>query len=288
LGSCEASPEVVAQVGEITITSQEVAYRQAVMAVRSGEQPLAHIALFQLLEEALMAEVGEAHDVVVNEEMLAAEAARVEADSKDPQTLARIRGVFGEDEAAYRRLVLAPTLVNQMLHARFSLDHAIQAEPLARAKQLLSAAQADPQSLSTLGEEFGGNYRQLQVEDGRILQGDQVEDELPSELSQYDLALPDYDREFVEQVVAGLEVGGLHPKVVEDRYSFMVVRLVSLEDESGDALLESVVIAKLTFDPWFQTQSQKVPLTVNDQALVDALLADVDVPYITDRLSGEE
>ena len=90
----------------------------------------------------------------------------------------------------------------------------------------------------------------------------------------------------MEQVVAGLTVGELHSKVVEDRYSFMVVRLLSREGD--DASLESVVIPKLAFDPWFQAQSQRVPLTVNDQALKEALLAEVDVPYITDRLSAGE
>lgn len=300
LCSCGAQPVVVARVGETAISAEDVAYRQAVVTVRSGEEFPAHLALLQLIQEALLAEVGRAYGVVVTEEMLAEEAARVEATSRDPETLARVRAVFGGDEVAYRRLVLQPILVNQLLHARFSLGHDIQAEPLARAQEVLAGALADAASLPTLAEEFGGEYRQLEIVGGRIRHGDEPFDGapldqardgqdrggevLPPELAQYDVEWPDYDREFVEQVVLGLAAGELHPRVVEDRHSFMVVRLLSLENGGEDGLLESVVIPKLAFDPWFQTQSQRVPLTINDQLLKDTLLAEVDLPYITDRL----
>jgi hypothetical protein len=283
--SCGTQPRVVAQVGETAITAQDMAYRQAVMEIRSGKEFPSHLALLQLIQEALMAEVGRAYDVVISEEMLAEEAARVEATSRDPEMLARIRAVFGDDEAAYRRLVLVPLLVNQLLYARFSLGHDIQAEPLARAQELLTAAVADPASLPVLADEFGGVYRQLEVGGGRIQHGDNEDEALPPELGQYGVEWPDYDREFVEQVVAGLEAGELHPKVVEDRYSFMVVRLLSEENGGQEALLGSVAIAKLAFDPWFQMQSQRVELTINDPMLKKALLAEVDVPYITSRLS---
>jgi len=282
LCSCGAQPQVVARVGETAITAEDVAYRQAVVAVRSGEEFPAHLALLQIIQEALLAEVGRTYGVVVTGEMLAEEAARVEATSRDPETLARVRAVFGDDEAAYRRLVLHPILVNQLLRARFSLGHDVQAEPLARAQEVLATALAGSSSLPALAEEFGGEYRQLEVIGGRIHDGDAGGEVLPPELAQYDVEWPDYDREFVEQVVAGLAAGELHPRVVEDRYSFMVVRLLGREGE--DALLESVVVAKLAFDPWFQAQSQGVPLTIDDPALKEALLAEVDLPYITDRL----
>jgi hypothetical protein len=307
LCSCGAQPEAAAQVGDTTITAEDVAYRQAVMAVRSDQEFPSHLALFQLIQEALMAEVGRVYDVVVSEQMLADEAARVEATSRDPETLARIRAVFGDDEAVYRRLVLQPVLVNQLLHVRFSLGHDIQAEPLARAQEVLAAALTDPTSLPALAEQFGGEYRQLEIVGGRIRHADEPFDdapfggvysersrtaqdrqgeEVPPALAQSDVEWPNYDREFVEQVVAGLAVGELHSKVVEDRHSFMVVRLLGREGD--DASLESVVIPKLAFEPWFKSQSQRVPLTVNDQALKEALLAEVNVPYITDRLSAGE
>jgi hypothetical protein len=288
LSACATGPEVIAQVGDQAITAQELAYRQEVMALRSGEEAEPHVALFQLLEEGLMAEVGRAYDVVVNEEMLADEAARVQASSRDPETLARIRALFGDDEAAYRRLVLQPILVNQLLHARFSLGHDIQAEPLARAQELLANAQAEPASLSGLAQEFGGEVRRLQVVGGRLRQEGEAESpEKASDglqgLAPYEPEWPDYDRQFVEQVVAGLGPGEIHPQVIEDRRSFLVVRLLSREGEG--ASLEAVIIPKLAFEPWFQTQSQRVSLTIHDEALREAIVAELDIPYITERLT---
>jgi len=142
--ACTAQPEDVAVVGEVTITAEDVAYRQAVTAVRSGEPFPAHLALLQLIEEALMAEVGRTYGIVVSEQMLDDEAERVQKTSRDPETLARIRVIFDDDETAYQRLVLEPILVNQLLYACFSLGHDIQAEPLARAKEVLAATQIDP------------------------------------------------------------------------------------------------------------------------------------------------
>jgi len=273
--ACTKEYDEVALVGERTITAEDLAYRQAVVEVRSGKAFPAHLALLQLIEEAFMAEVGRAYGVEVSPAMLAEEAERVQQTSRDPETLERIQAVFDGNEPAYRRLVLEPILVNQLLNARFSLGHDIQAEPLARAKQVLAAAQLDPTSMPVLEEDYGGDYRQIQIIAGKLT--------IIPQLAQYDLEYPDYDQQFVDQVASVLEPGEIHPKVVEDRSNFMVVRSISRNGE--DALLESVVIAKLAFDPWFQTQSLGVRLVVLDQDLKEALLNEVEVPYITTRLS---
>jgi hypothetical protein len=290
LTSCDHRSRLVALVGETNITSGDITYRQTVQEVRFGEEFPEYLALFQLLEEALMAEVAREVDVVVTEEMLAEETARVEEETRDPETLVEIQDVFRNDNEAYRRLVLKPILVNQLLHARFSLSHDIQAEPLARVKEVLTAAQRTPDSLPDLAEEFGGQYKKLQIVDGQLeIEGggeQEVTGERSLELDQYDVVLSDYDQAFMDQVVKGLEKGRLHPKVVEDRRSFMVVRL--LNRDGDDAQLESVVIPKLAFDPWFKSQAQQIKLVIHDQTLEKALLENVDVPYITDRLSTEQ
>ena len=60
--ACTAQSNDVAVVGEVTITAEDVAYRQAVVAVRSSEAFPAYLALLQLIEEALMTEVGRTYD----------------------------------------------------------------------------------------------------------------------------------------------------------------------------------------------------------------------------------
>jgi hypothetical protein len=291
LSACNSLPSnIVSRVGNEVITPRDIAYRQAVQEVRSGEDFPGYLALFQLLEEALMVEVAREMDVVVTDEMLLQEAARVEEETRDPETLAEIQDVFGNDNEAYRRLVLKPILINQLLHARFSLSHDIQAEPLARAKKALAAAQRAPDSLPDLAEEFEGQYKRMRIVDGHLEVGgggeQEATDEHSLELDQYGVAFSDYDQAFVDQVVKGLEEGNLHPKVIEDRRSFMVVRL--LNRDGDDAQLESMVIPKLAFDPWFKSQSQNIELFVYDQTLKNGLLENVDVPYITDRLSTDQ
>jgi SAM-dependent methyltransferase len=285
--ACTKEYDEVALVGERTITTEDLAYRQAVLEIRSGKGFPAHLALLQLIEEALMAEVGRAYGIEVSPAMLTEEAKRVQQTSRDPETLKLIQAVFEGDENAYKRLMLEPILVNQLLNARFSLGHDIQSEPLARAKQVLAAAQLDPTSMPGLAEVYGGEYRQLQIIAGKLTSGEiPNEDNIIPELAQYGLEFPDYDQQFVDQVASVLKPGEFHPKVVEDRSNFMVVRSISRNGE--DALLESIVIAKLAFDPWFQTQSQRVNLVIFEQVLKKELLSDVEVPYITSRLSDHE
>ena len=110
--ACTTGSYDVALVGERTITAEDLAYRQAVVEVRSGKAFPAHLALLQLIEEALMVEVGRAYGVEVSPAMLAEEAKRVQQTSRDPQTLEHIQAVFDGDESAYRRLVLEPILAN--------------------------------------------------------------------------------------------------------------------------------------------------------------------------------
>ena len=81
--------------------------------------------------------------------------------------------------------MLAPSLNNQLLHARFSLSHEIQAEPLARAQEALVAAQVNPDSLEALAELFGGEYRQLEIVAGQIQTGEQIDESLPNALTPY-------------------------------------------------------------------------------------------------------
>jgi hypothetical protein len=281
-----SQPEIVARVGEVIITTEDITYRQEVKAVRSGESFPPHLALLQLLEEALMAEVSREHGVAVTDEMLAAESSRVQQTSRDPETLAAIQTVFGEDEDSYRRIVLQPILVNQLLHARFSLGHDIQAEPLARAQELLAAAQIGSASLTALAETYGGEYRQMKIQSGSLLSKEQPNQvQFADEFADFNLEWPDYDSQFIDLVLNGLEAGQLHPKVVEDRHNFMVVRLLSREGDH--AVLESVVISKIAFDPWFQTQSQRIPLVIHDPKMKADLLGSVDLPYLTDRFSNE-
>jgi hypothetical protein len=285
LATACGGPEVVATVGERSITRRDVRYRQQVMRVRSRAAKPAYLALFALVREALMAEVARHHGVVVTEAMLTDEAARVQEQSRDPRTLARIRAVFGGNQAAYRRLVLEPTLVNQMLHARFSLDHSIQATPLARAKHVLGAVRSNLMSIPEAATAFDGEHREVEVIDGRI-RHDNGEDlsDIPAVRKGHALDLPNADTALVDRVVRPLDPGQLHPKVIEDRWAFMVVQLVSRT--GNDARLEMVVIPKLQFDPWFRGRSRSVPLAITDSDLRAAIVAEIQVPFITERLES--
>jgi hypothetical protein len=282
IAACDTS-DVVANVGERSITRVDVRFRQRVMRVRSGREVPAHLALFGLIREALTAEVARRHGVVVTTSMLADEADRVQTETRDPQTLRRIRAVFGPNETAYRRLVLEPAVVNQLLHARFSLSHSIQAEPLARAKAALGAVQTGARSMPEAAEELDGTHHTLEVVDGRIRRHCEGRPEGPTLLTSHDVEWPDPDRELMERVVQHLEPGQIHPQVVEDRWTFRVVRLRSRRGD--DAALETVVIPKLRFDEWFRSCSQTIPLVVTDRELREAIVKKIDVPFITERLT---
>ncbi|HUK11753.1 MAG TPA: hypothetical protein VLW17_00510 [Thermoanaerobaculaceae bacterium] len=271
---------VIARVGESAITREDVRFRRAMLAVRSGTDATAPQALVQLLEEAMMREVGRAHGVAVTAADLATEAARVSATSRDPATLARIRAVFGGDEGAYRRLVLEPVLVNQRLYAAFDASREIQAAPLARARELLAAALAPGAPLAALATRYGAELRTFDIAGGQVRPLDAPAGTRPS----FPAALPGGvpDRDALTALLAGLAVGKVHPEVVEERGGFMVVRL--LRRDGDRARLEAAVVAKLPFDPWFESAARAVPVRFED-AKAAAELRGVALPrYLAERL----
>lgn len=230
-----------------------------------------------------MAEVGRSYNIVVTAGMLAAEAARVEASSRDPATLARIRAVFGDDEEAYRRLVLRPILMNQLLHARFSRGHDIQREPLGRAKKVLAAAMTRPAELAGLATEYGGTYQRMTIKRDPFEHNGDAAADVPAPLAPFGVDWSEYGRTFWDKVVREMAVGQLHPRVVEDRRRFMVVRLLSRNAEGG--VLERVVIKKLSFESWFQMQTRHLAVKINDRGLPERLAREVDVPQLARWLS---
>jgi len=277
---CRRTPALVARVGESVITREDVRYREAVLAIRSGAEATAPQALVQLLEEAMMREAGRTHGVAVTPADLAAEAARVRTTSRDPETLARVRAVFGGEEGAYRRLVLEPVLVNQRLYAAFDASREIQAAPLARARELLAAALAPGASLAALATRFGAELRTFDIAGGQVRPLDAPAGTPPS----FPAALPGGipDRDALTALLAGLAVGRVHPEVVEERGAFMVVRL--LRRDGDRARLEAAVVAKLPFDLWFEAVARAVPVRFED-AKAAAELRGVALPrYLAERL----
>jgi len=146
LSGCTRRPSqaVVARVGTQVITEGDVTYRNAVVRAEQPDETR-DLGQEQLCRALEMAEMLRRHGRPVTDEMLAAEAQRIEKNSRDVGTLRRIQAIFGDDTKSYLRVYVLPVLVWRVAPFEFfPNDPVVQGETRLRAEKFLARAVAEP------------------------------------------------------------------------------------------------------------------------------------------------
>jgi len=256
-----ACAKIAAQVGEASISEADIAYRISVGQAygTSIESPAALMALIKdTLEREVAAQVG----VMVTEKELDDFSAGVDKHSKAPTVLQAVKQGFGGDDDAYRRIYLAPKVVNRKLRTWFSRDVAMQKKP----RQAIQRAY----TLAVAGNDFGQVGKALGLtfakQDYTTKQND-APDALKAYFPEGMAMLSPGFRKILE----GLKPGAMAQTIAEDDASYRVVRL--LEKREGTYKTAEIIAAKESFDPWFKTQTNKIPVRIKDKQLGAAIAA---------------
>ena len=256
-----ACPKPVAEVGEARISEQDIAYR---IGVDQGygttiERPAALVAL---VKDTLARQVAARAGVMVSEKELDAFSAGVDKHSKAPAVLRKVKQVFGNDTAAYRRLYLGPKVLNRKLRNWFSRDAGMQKGSRSRIQKAYALAAA--------GNDFARVAKatglQFAAQDYRNEKQD-----APAALKAYfpegmAMLSPGF-----KKLLDGLKAGEMANTIAEDDASYRVVRLV---EKSAEAYrTEEIVAPKASFDAWFKAQVKSVPVHISDVKLRQAMAA---------------
>ena len=266
----------VAQVGDITITRQDLEYRKKVSNIYYPGSNKDYVALTQLLEgyldEAVLKSLGHKVDEQVWEE----ESQRIDQNTKAPEVLKRIKDVYGLDKKAYLKTFIRVVYAERYLYNEvFLKDKSIHKAQAQVAQDFIQEVMANPAVFSKIAEEKKLQSSKMKLSekegitpwDDRKLAPARPDRPGPAEPAELEQA------KMLIEKVSGLKPGAISPQIIEWQEGYQVLRLAAKE---GDGyIVESVSIPKRGYDEWKWETASQVPVKIVDQNLKAELVKQV-------------
>jgi hypothetical protein len=146
--------------------------------------------------------------------------------------------------------VVKPTLVNPKLHFSFSQDREIHKEEIAKIEELMKKVKNNPEILKSFKEYTKATTSKRKEE--KIEIGGYIFD-VPEDL-------------FVSKVLSKLKKGEVFSNIVEDDYSFKIVRLI--DEDKENYYWDGIIIMKKNFGDWFKNYvRENVKIKIIDKEL---------------------
>lgn len=269
LALCTGCDRVVARVGDVPITSSDIALRARVSEVYYPGSGKDYVALSQLLKGYLSEEVLKSLDRRVDEAVLEAETRRIEAHTQAPEVLQRVKEVFGRDRMAYLKTFIRVVYAERVLYNEvFLLSKDIHKEQYSRAEALLSVALKTPASFPEIARDRGLEAQTLILSPTEGIRP----------LKEKRGGRPS-SPEGVEQAarlisaLARVKQGQVYPEVIEWQEGYQVIRYI--RKGTGGRIIESVGIPKRGYDEWFWEKASTIPVRISDPALRETLVKEV-------------
>lgn len=217
-----ASDLIVGRAGSRTLTARDVALRDAVVREENPAETRA-LGFLQLCRAYELAEVLGRNGRPVTDDILIAEAKRIDAATRDRSTLERIRALFRGDEAAYRRVFVLPTYVGRVGPFEFfPNDPAVQATSRLRAETFLAKMRTDPTSFRQRRKEYDA-LREFEVSatDGWRWLPETPQSASASAIVKCDRTLGDRWR---KEILPHVNPGAVVPHVIDLGHRWLVAR----------------------------------------------------------------
>ena len=268
----------VASVGALRIAAKDIVYRIGVERAYSNDAVPQSAALVGFVHDMLEAAVAEGCGQAATEEEIDDLGAHADRTSEAPQVLARVKGVFNDDRVAYRRLYLAPKIVNRKLRAWYTRNAQIHDEQRSRIERAYALARS--------GESLEVAARECQLAYSTFEYGKQ-QPEAPATLRPGFPTGAAMREDPMLGILQSLDKGQVYENIAEGDRTYRVIRL--LEKHDGCYRVEVILAEKRPFDEWFREQAEKVPVQVYDDDLRREIIAKYPrVWWVRRWLSQEE
>ena len=232
----------VATVGNEPIDSAEISYRLSTEKAYGNSAITDTVALVSLINDAICLRAAESLGIGPTEAELTEFASHAQQTTKAPAVLAKVKALFGNDQVAYNKFYIAPKVTNRKLREH----HANTAQIHGSEKSVADDALA-------------------QAVSGRPLQ--EIADETIATVSSFDIPLN--GNSSLIAILSGLSVGSIHPEVIENDSSFLIVGLSAKDGEKYT--VEALRIQKKSFDEWFQQLTQGMNIQILDEQLKQSI-----------------
>ena len=243
------APKTVALVGHTAVTLKDISYRLKTEQAYENLGATEEVALISLINDSIEHEIASQNGVVATPEEI--EALRKDSDehTKAPEILKKVKMAFGEDSTSYEKLFLSPKIINRKLrqfHSRSSEIHKTERESIEKAYSFVSSGIPFQQAADQLGLQF--KTLEVGTQDTSLTQG--------TEKSPDASLIP---------LLEKLSAGDIYRSIVEDDYSYRVIRLK--ERSENKYLVETIAVYKRPFDEWFRKEAEKIKIEILDAEL---------------------
>lgn len=282
---------LAARVGAYEVTQEQLALRQAHANVYYPGSGTPEVALAQLIQGYLAAELMKQQGVELDRATWLAEEERIDKQTRDPATLEKIKFVYAQDHESYLYVGILPDFAQSRIFKLFRSSTSFSEEARVKASAFLDEAERQPASFAALAEKNGLAVRRLRVDPKTGLKPETAAPEREpamrdaSPKSEQEMALRaefearagardvEAARSLLERV-APLAEGQVYGNTLEAPESYEAVRLVRRYAD-GSAVVEMVSFVKPDFGRWFWAEAGKIPVTVFDPALRDQFAREV-------------
>lgn len=246
----------IATVGGVKIYAQDIALRQVVDEKCYRSQKSRVEILAECVGDALeLAVLQNAYGIAPPDSALEKKAKWIDQNTKDPQTLSCIKSIYGSNRKAYLANVVRPTLVNPKLHSLFATDVTIHKQERDRVLSLMQKVKNNPALLPTLAG-YGIFHTKREQDTTMKVKGYNIKFRKDP---------------FVEKVLKKIKPGQLWGNIVEDDYSYKIIRLLRVEKENY--VWDGVIVKKKQFDNWFRNYiSNNISITINNSIFKKELI----------------
>ncbi len=267
---------IVAEIGPHVVTPRQLALRQAHVEVYYPGSGKPETALAQLVQGYLAAAVLERQGVRLDRSTWVAEDERIARQTRDAETLARLRGVYGDDTESWLYVGVLPDFAQSRAFKYYRSARQPGEAAKSGASTFLDGVVQTPTAFAATARRQGLEPATLLVHEKKGLLP-LVDIESPAEVTadmagEEDPATAEAARLLLERL-AGQPDGSVYPRTLETPDGFNVVRLV--RRVPGGAVIELVEFAKPSYGDWFWKEAAEIPVRIGDRELEEAFRAAV-------------
>jgi hypothetical protein len=256
------SPGILAEVGEVKISSTDLSYKMAVEKAYGNDAISEEAALVSLVNDAIEHEVAKIYGVTVTPEDVAGLSSHTEKTTKAPEILSSVKQVFGDDSAAYDRLFLEPRIVNDKLSSWYIHNADIHKSE----RNLIEKAYA----LTWSGKSFYEAARENGLSNSIIKYGEE-NGTIPPLLERYSLQDNKSQIDPIIPILETLSDGQIFRNIVEDDYGY---RVIKLDHKNGSQYsVETITASKHPFSEWFLEDAANVHIKILDKEVKSKIIS---------------
>ena len=222
-----ACTQKICDVGDISITDKDISLRKKASEVYYPNSGKDYIALSQLINGYLSEEMLKSLGHKIDDTILEAEAKRIDENTKAPETLKKIKDIYGRNRGAYIKTFVRIVYAERVLYNEiFIKSKEIHKEEYQKAEEILNKAIKSQKLFKDIAKEKGLKTIRLKVsKEGGIAP---YEEEAKPKLNTAGIGVEQAER--LINAVSTIKKGDVCPEIIEWLEGYQIIRYIKKEN----------------------------------------------------------